>query len=79
MEGVLSRLGTLARRDGGGGREADRGEASGWEVVGTRSEAQHVLAWQDAIDTIGAAHGQALADSHALTADVTRAPQCHKW
>ena len=42
MEGVLSHLGALAWHSGGGSREADMGEASGWEVVGTQLEAQHV-------------------------------------
>ena len=78
MEGVLSRLGALARHSDGGSREADRGEVSGREVVGTRLEARHVRAWRDAIGTTGAAHGQALADAHVLTTDVAHAPQCHK-
>ena len=58
MEGVLSRLSAIV----------DRGEASGQEVVGTRSEAQHVRAWWDAIGTTTVAQGQALADGHALAA-----------
>ena len=72
MEGILSRLGSLARRSGGDSREADRGEASGWEVVGTRSEARHVRAWRDVIGTTEEAHGQALANGHALATDMTR-------
>ena len=74
MEGVLSRLGALAQRSGGGSREVDRGEASGREVMGTWSEAWHVRAWWDAISTTRAAHGQALADGHALAVDVAHAP-----
>ena len=73
MEGVLLHLGALTWHSGDGNREADRGEASVREVVGTRLEAQHVSAWQDAIDMTGAAHGQALADGQALAADVARA------
>ena len=68
MEGVLSRLGPLARRNGGDNREADRGEAGGWEVVGTWSEARHVHSLWDAIDVTRAAHDQVLA------VDVTRMP-----
>ena len=74
MEGILLCLGALARRSGSGSRQADRGEASGQEVVGTRSEAQHVRAWWDAIGTTAEAHDQVLADDHVLATDMAHAP-----
>jgi len=54
-----------------------RSERTGGGGDSVRGSACACLA--DMIDTAGAAHGQALANGHALAVDVARASQCHKW